>query len=79
MSSKKNRGSLSRLGKSAEEIFRPLVVDDAPVPEAEPVSSDSDASSLLETAPVLAWGLWWRDICQLRTQQICRFWWSDPG
>ena len=81
MSGKKNRRGVSRLGKNALEIFQPApsAAPVVPTPQPEPVSvevQESD-SSLLDWNPALAWSLWWQDVCYLRTQQVCRYWWPD--
>ena len=80
MSSKKNRRGVSRLGKNALEIFQPAPsVAPAPTPQPEPVSAEKQEaeSSLLDWNPALAWGLWWQEMCYLRTQQLCRYWWPE--
>lgn len=76
MSRKKNRSGLNRLGKRADEIFSQAAPAEAPVPLAEPVKPENEGPSLLEFAPALAWTLWWQDMCHLKTQQMCRYWWD---
>lgn len=68
MCAQKHRGRLSRMGKSALDIFESM-----PEPVAI-VEGKEDAVSLLETAPMLAWGLWWQDMCYLQTCRVTRFW-----